>query len=67
MGSYGTNKQGQTYGRIADSPSPEEPDLIAASGDGGTSGYIKKADLESSSGPSPATPEEAGRLRKNTP
>jgi hypothetical protein len=61
MSSYKTNKQGQTYGRIADSPSPaEEPDLIAASGDGGgISGYIKREDLESSRGPSPATPEEA--------
>jgi hypothetical protein len=67
VGSYKTNKQGQTYGLIADSPSPyEEPDLIAASGDGGgISGYIKRADLESSRGPSPVTPEEAVRMMED--
>ncbi|MFJ7186014.1 peptidase M56 BlaR1 [Lysinibacillus xylanilyticus] len=54
------NGQGLTYGSASDASSYEdEPDLIRAIGIDGTTGYVKKDDLN---GPQPKTPEEAARL-----
>jgi hypothetical protein len=60
---YRTNENGQTYGSQA-GPSiygNPQPDLIAAKGTDGTSGYIT---YEDSMGPQPKTPEEAVEMQK---
>jgi hypothetical protein len=60
---YRTNENGQTYGSQA-GPSIHgnpQPDLIAAKGADGTSGYIT---YEDSMGPQPKTPEEAVEMQK---
>lgn len=55
------NGQGLTHGSTSDAStsSYEEPELIQAIGIDGTTGYVKKEDLN---GPQPKSPEEAVRL-----
>lgn len=54
---FAKNAQGETFGSAMDAASPaDEPDLIRAVGDGGTIGYVKKADLDQGQ---PKSPEEA--------
>lgn len=54
---YEKNTQGETFGSAMDAASPaDEPDLITAVGDGGSIGYVKKADLDQGQ---PKSPEEA--------
>ncbi|WP_252502732.1 metal ABC transporter substrate-binding protein [Sporosarcina sp. Marseille-Q4943] len=62
-GRYPINDNGQTYG-----PNMEDmavifgdPDLMLATDENGTIGYVKKVDLD---GPQPRTPAEAVRLTK---
>lgn len=53
------NSHGQTYGSDAEAETlAESPDLVAVAGDHGVGGYVLKADL---AGPTPDSPEEAGR------
>lgn len=53
--SYATNAEGQTYGSALEARTPqEEPDLIEAYGDDGTSGYVRADDLN---GPAPTREE----------
>ncbi|WP_130610160.1 hypothetical protein [Cohnella abietis] len=54
---YPKNKNGQTYGSVANATSPEtEPELINAIGLDGTQGYVLKKDID---GEQPKSPEEA--------
>ncbi|MEV1132427.1 hypothetical protein [Agromyces sp. NPDC049794] len=51
---YKVNESGETYGIAAGNP--VDPDLIAAVGDNGKSGYVRSSDLI---GPEPKSPAEA--------
>ena len=59
---YEVNENGETFGTGADAKYPEdEPDLVAALGDNGIEGYVRKTELD---GETPSTPEEAIRLQE---
>lgn len=48
---YDVNEQGETFGSLADSVSPDtEPDLIQAEATNGRIGYVKKVDLDEANG-----------------
>ena len=56
---FPTNSHGQTSGTDADAETlAESPDLVAVAGDHGRGGYVLKEDL---AGPTPNSPDEAGR------
>ncbi|MCM1133413.1 MAG: hypothetical protein NC340_08075 [Ruminococcus flavefaciens] len=57
---YGINANGETFGNCLDVMYVEdEPDLMAAIGDNGTEGYIRRTEAD---GEMPANPEEAVRM-----
>lgn len=58
---YPINENGQTYGLdwMGDDYEEHAPDLIAAIGVNGKSGYVKRTDLEDGEGANVNTPEEA--------
>lgn len=58
---YPINENGQTYGLdwMGDNYEEHAPDLIAAIGVNGKSGYVKRTDLEDGEGANVNTPEEA--------
>lgn len=58
---YPINENGQTYGPdwMGDDNEKHAPDLIAAIGVNGKSGYVKRTDLEDGEGANVNTPEEA--------
>ena len=57
-----TNKDGKSYGKVAQNIILNEPDLILAVGTNGKEGYIKKTDLYANE---PKTPEEAIRIQED--
>ena len=58
---YGVNQNGETYGSSAYARTyEEEPDLIAAIGDNGEKGYIRRSESEEED---PSSPEEALRIQ----
>ena len=64
---YNVNQNGETYGKMQDSLLYAPPDLIAAIGDNGFYGYIRRTEAD---GEFPSSPEEALRIqeeRENQP
>ena len=58
---YNVNQNGETYGKEQDALVYDPPDLIAAIGDNGVSGYIRRTEAD---GEMPSSPEEALRLQE---
>ncbi|MGO2519978.1 MAG: hypothetical protein ACTH8F_07645 [Microbacterium sp.] len=55
---YSTNASDQTYGSAKNATHDSEPDLIQAIATNGKTGYVKKVELDDTSG-QPTNPEEA--------
>lgn len=59
---YGVNENGETFGNCLEVIYvDDEPDLMAAVGDNGIKGYVRKTELD---GEKPANPEEAVRMQE---
>ncbi|MHB8171858.1 MAG: peptidase M56 BlaR1 [Thermincolia bacterium] len=59
---YPTNENGETYGSLADAPSPDKaPKLVRVLAEDGTEGYVRYADLI---GDLPKNPKEAVEYMK---
>ncbi len=62
---YEVNENGETFGTGADAMYPEdEPDLIAAVGDNGIEGYVRKTELDDDEMDKAQTPEEVARIQE---
>lgn len=62
---YEVNENGETFGTCLDVIYPEdEPDLMAAVGDNGRKGYIRKTELDDDEMAKCETPEEAVRIQE---
>lgn len=63
---YPINAAGLTYGSLEDANSPEDaPDLILVEAQDGTTGYVKRAELDAATGADVSNPAEALAYQKS--